>query len=314
VTDPRLLRTSHELFLSVLTGGAGVPETWVLDRMTSVIEEEDVEPGKRLFARGEQPEFIFFVRDGRVRLERDGSNAWTFEGRSVIGVFDALLERPHPRTAVAETKLHLLKLRTEHWLALLEDSFGLARAALHNSVATVAALEERLWASQSQPIGAVAFRTPEVEGPLAFIERVAILAETPLVRGAGIQVLVELAESVEELTFKPGDTLFKRDDAAKGSLLVLQGDVVAERIDPHLEVLFGPGSLVGGVASLGDPIAAWQARATTPVRALSMRIEDWFDLMEEHFDLVRSALSALALRREAILEDLAEKSAELRVG
>jgi CRP-like cAMP-binding protein len=281
--------------------------------MTSVIEEEDVEPGKRLFAAGEQPEFIFFVQDGRVRLERDGSNPWIFEGRSVIGVFDALLERPHPRTAVAETKLHLLKLRAEHWLALLEDSFGLARAALANSVATVSALERRLWASQSQPMGVAAVH-PQIESPLAFIDRVAILAETPLVRSAGIQVLVELAESVEELTFQPGDELFKRGEGANGALLVLEGNVVAERTDPDLEVLFGPGTLVGGVASLGDPIAAWQARATTQVRVLSMRTEDWLDLMEEHFDLVRSALSALALRREAILDELAEKSAELRLG
>jgi hypothetical protein len=191
-----------------------------------------------------------------------------------------MLERPHQRTAVAETNLPLLKLRTEHWLALLEDSFGLARAARANAVVTVAALEERMWASHSQPMGAAAVHTPQIEPPLAFIERVAILAETPLVRGAGIQVLVELAESVEELTFEPGDTLFKPGEGANGALLVLQGNVVAQRTDPDLEVLFGPGSLVGGVASLGDPIAAWQARAATHVHVLSMRIEDWFDLME----------------------------------
>jgi CRP-like cAMP-binding protein len=278
-----------------------------------VVEEEDVESGKRLFAQGEPPEFIFFVRDGRVRLEREGSSPWTFEGRSVIGVFDALLERPHTRTAVAETNLHLLKLRTEHWLALLEDSFGLARSALANSVSIVAALEARQWATQAQPRGEIAVAVSSVEPRLGFIERVAILAEIPLVRSAGIQVLVELAESVEELTFQPGDTLFRHGEPGGRALLVLQGDVAAERSDLSLQVLFGPGSFVGGVASLGDPVAAWQARAATYVRVLSMNIEDWFDLMEEHFDLVRSALSALALRREAILDDLADKSAEVRV-
>ena len=79
-------------------------------------------------------------------------------------------------------------------------------------------------------------------------------------------------------------------------------------------MLFGPGSLVGGVASLGEPILAWQARAVTHVRALSMRLEDWFDLMEEHFDLVRSALSALALIRESLLEELEATNGEVRVG
>jgi CRP-like cAMP-binding protein len=134
------------------------------------------------------------------------------------------------------------------------------------------------------------------------------------VRGAGIQVLVELAESAEELSFQPGDIIFQRG-APRGELhWVLQGEVVGERADPDIEVLFGPGSFVGGVASLGDPIAAWQARALTRVHVLSIRVEDWVDLMEEHFDLVRSALSAMAIWREGILDDLAERGGEVRAG
>jgi CRP-like cAMP-binding protein len=305
VTDPRLLRTSRELFLSILTGGNHDIETWVLDRMTSLVDEEDVEPGKRLFARDEQPEFIFFVRDGRVRLEREGSHPWVFEGRSVIGGFDALLERPHARTAVADTSLHVLKVRVEHWLDLLEDSFGLARAALSNSVAMVAALEARRWKLDPKPQGSVVAAVPPIEFPLAFVDRLAILAEVPLVRGAGIQVLVELADSVEEVAFEPGDTIFQRGQPCGQAFLVLEGAALGDRNDPLLEVSFGPGSFVGGAASLGEPIIEWQARAATRMRALSLLLEDWFDHMEEHFDLVRSALSALALTREAILDDLA---------
>jgi CRP-like cAMP-binding protein len=314
VTDQRLLRTSRELFLSILTGGADNVETWVIDRMTSVLDEEDIESGKRLFARNEQPEFIFFVREGRVRLEREGSGSWLFEGRSVIGVFDALLERPHARTAVADTDLHVLKFRVEHWLDLLEDSFGLARSALGNSVATVAAVEARRWKTDPRPKGSVVAAIPQVEFPLALVDRLAILAETPLVRGAGIQVLVELADSVEEVTFEPGDAIFERGQPTGQAFLVLEGEAEGNRNDPKLEVSFGPGSFVGGIASLGEPITAWQARAVTRVRALSVSLADWFDRMEEHFDLVRSALSALALMREAILEDLAAREGELRLG
>jgi CRP-like cAMP-binding protein len=313
VTDLRLLRTSRELFLSILTGGDLNIEKWVLDRMTSVVDEEDVEPGKRLFARDEQPEFIFFVRDGRVRLEREGSHPWFFEGRSVIGGFDAFLERPHTRTAVADTSLHVLKIRVEHWLDLLEDSFGLARAALGNTVATVAALEARRWKVDPKPQGAVLASVPPVEFPLAFVDRLAILAETPLVRGAGIQVLVELADSVEEVIFEPGEAIFQRGLPCGQAFLALEGEAAGDRNDPRLDVSFGPGSFVGGVASLGEPVIEWQARAVTRVRALSLPLEDWFDHMEEHFDLVRSALSALALMRETMLDDLA-KQGELHLG
>ncbi len=298
----------------MLTGGAPNLETWVIDRMTSVVEEEDVDAGKRLFAQGEPPESIFFIREGRLRLERDGASPWLFEGRTVIGVFDALLDRPHARTAIAETDLHLLKLRVDNWLELLEDSFGLTRAAVGNSVVTVAAVEARRWADQEAPHGEVMARVPPVEGPLAFVERLAVLAEVPLVRGAGIQVLVELADLVEEVTFEPGETIFERGDQRGEAFLVLQGEAECSRLDPALRVVFGPGTFVGGVASLGQPVLAWEARATTRVRALSMRLEDWFDLMEEHFDLVRSALSELARRREAMLDDLSTGKDHLRVG
>jgi CRP-like cAMP-binding protein len=313
VPDPRLQRTSRELFLAVLTGGAPL-ETWVIDRMTSVVDEEDVPAGKRLFAEGEPPESIFFIREGRLRLERDGASAWLFEGRTVVGVFDALLDRPHARTAIAETDLHLLKLRVDYWLELLEDSVGLARSALRNSVITVASLEARRWAVQEAPRGTVVAPVPHLSGSLAFVDRLAVLADVQMLRGAGIQVLVELAEMMEEVTFEPGETIFERGSPRGEVLLVLEGEAEGNRLDPGLRVVFGPGSVVGGVASLGEPVVAWEARAITRVRAFSMKLEDWFDLMEEHFDLVRSALSEMALQRESILDDLSTGKGELRVG
>ncbi len=312
--DQRLQRTARELFLSVLTGGQQGLETWVIDRMTSVVEEEEVEAGKRLFARGEQPEYIFFARDGRVRLEREGRPTWLFDGRSVVGVFDALMDRPHERTAVAATRMHMLKLRVEHWLELLEDSVGLARAALANSVRTVAGIEARRWAVQLEPRGQSVGTVPPVEGPLSFVERLAIFADDPLIRGAGIQVLVELADAMQESTFEAGATLFERGHWRGESLLVIEGEVEGEGRAPDIRVRFGPGSFVGGVASLGDPILDWTAKATTRVRVLSLRLEDWHDLMEEHFDLVRSALAQLARIRESLLEEIEAPGGEIRIG
>lgn len=314
--DPRVKRTARELFLSILAGGAGDLDTWVMDRMTSLVEEEDVEAGKRLFARGEPPEYMFFLRDGRVRLEREGAGVWLLHGRAVVGAFDALLDRPHTRTAVAETHLQLLKLRVDQWLDLLENSFALARAAVANSVATVSAAEARLWATQAQPRGTVLAPTVALGAePLAFIERLALLADTPLFGGAGIQVLVEIADAIEEQAFEPGEPLFERGKGLGRAFLALEGEAVGDGgHEGHAPVRFGPGSLIGGVASLGQPILGWQARAVTRVRTLSLRLEDWFDDMEEHFDLVRSALSTLALMREALLDDLsAAQPGELRV-
>ncbi len=268
--DPRLQRTSRELFLAVLTGGAANLETWVIDRMTSVVEEEDAPAGKRLFAEGEPPESIFFIRDGRLRLERDGTTPWVFEGRTAIGVFDALLDRPHARTAIAETDLHLLKLRVDYWLELLEDSFGLARAALRNSVITVAGLEARRWATQDAPHGTVVARVPSVLGTLAF-RRAARRScrchddtgrRNPGPRGArghdgggdvragrdrSSSAASRAARRCSSCRMKPKATGWTRGCA--------------------LGVVFGPGSVVGGVRpASAEPMLAWEARVRPRAR------------------------------------------------
>jgi hypothetical protein len=58
-------------------------------------------------------------------------------------------------------------------------------------------------------------------------------------------------------------------------------------------------------ASRTEPDVAWRARAVTPARALVFRVDDWFDLLEEHFEMVRSTLAALSIRRETLLDGLA---------
>jgi hypothetical protein len=80
-----------------------------------------------------------------------------------------------------------------------------------------------------------------------------------------------------------------------------------------LRVSFGPGTWVGGLASLGEPILAWEAHAVTPVRALALHLEDYLELMEEHFDLVRSALAELARLREIVLVGLEASGATIRI-
>jgi CRP-like cAMP-binding protein len=307
-----LLRTSRELFLSALAGGAINIETWVFDRMTSLLEEEDVRAGTRIFAAGEEAEFIYYMRQGRIRLVRDGGATWTFEGRWAIGAFDAVMNRPHARTAIALSDLRLMKLRSEHWLELLEDSFELARANVTNIVGTVAGLEARRWATQPEPRGSVVAPVPPLDDSFTFVDRLALLTEAGMFRDAGVQVLADVASVMEEMTFDAGQRI--EGEAKRRALLVLAGQVVADRRDPNISVVFGPGSVVCGAAALGEPVHAWNARAISPVRVLAIRLEDWFDLMEEHFDLVRSALGALARVRESILEELAADAGEVRLG
>jgi CRP-like cAMP-binding protein len=309
--DDRLVRTSRELFLAAVTGGSADIPAWIIDRITALLEEEEVEIGRRVFAAGDPIEFVYFMREGRLQLVGDGVPTWTYEGRWVIGPADALLERPYRRTGIALTDLNLLKIRVDDWLDLLEDSAELVRSAVANAARGVAALEVRLWASQPEPRG-VAVTTVRGGEPLSFVDRLATLSDVEFLRAGGVQVLADLVALAEERTLGEGDFLWRRGNPPGEAFLVIAGEVVAERTDPLLEVRFGPGSIVGGLASLGpDSAQAWEARASSATRVLAIGLEDWFDLMEEHFDLARSALGGISLRREEILNQLADGSNEI---
>src|SRR5258708_25252949 len=94
MSDVRYRRISHELFLATAGGNLGALEPWVTDRLTAILEEEEVAIGDRVFAEGDSPDHVYFVRQGRVELVRDGSPVQTIEGPAALGMLDVLIERP----------------------------------------------------------------------------------------------------------------------------------------------------------------------------------------------------------------------------
>ena len=232
----------------------------------------------------------------------------------MIGPADAILERPYPRTGIALTNLSVLKLPAEDWLDLLEDSFELARNAVATSVRRVAALEARRWSLEKEPRGSMVTTAPAYAHTLSFVDRLAMFTGVGLLRSAGVQVVSDVVSLVGEERFAPGERIWRRGEAPGRTFIIVTGEAVAERSDPALTVRFGPGSAIAGTASLGDGVRDWEARAVIETRVLSLPIEAWFDEMEEHFDLVRSALGALALLRDEIVEDLARGKIELVLG
>ncbi len=294
-------RIQRELFLAAFGANVGAIEPDVTDRLTAILEEQVAHAGETLFAAGDAPDFYYLLREGRVQLVRAGSAPWTYEGPSVFGLSDALLERPRVRTAVALTEVQAMRVQSEAWIELLEDSFALARAAVIGSVRTVAALEERLWASRRRaPLRPI---TPCAPGcDLDVIERLAILTEAPLLRGAGVMILSDLASASDVVAFEAGATLIERGKGEGRVHVLLEGEVEAARSTPDVVWRGGPGEVVCGTAAFGDPVLAWEAVARTAGRALTFRTADWLDLMEENFDMVRTTLGALSLSREELLE------------
>jgi CRP-like cAMP-binding protein len=306
--EARYLRISRELFLAAFGANLGGFESWVTDRLTHVLEEEEVPTGDALFSCGEPPEFFYFMREGRVRMTREGGPAWILDGRQVFGMDDAILDRCRTRTAVALDHLKLMRVRMDDWLELLDDSFELARASVITLAQSVASYEQELWTNARVRLPALV-HPPDVRAqPLTVIERLAVLMDTPLLRGSGVQPLSDLAGACREVFFGPGEPVFARQVPRETIFILLEGEVKTSRNNPEIVWQSGSGEIVCGAAAFGEPALAWEAVASKETRALAFRIEDWFDLMEEHFDMVRSALGGMELQRHQLLDQLASQA------
>ena len=142
------------------------------------------------------------------------------------------------------------------------------------------------------------------------------------------RVAKQLAKRVHEACIRDSELRDQATRAAKSPFLglceglpsdsgrafiVVVGEIRGVRSDPEVQVAFGPGSLVCGAAWLGEPQLAWETRPATRARTLVLHEEHWFDMMEEHAQLLHATLANIAHMRDGILEELAAQKGPLTV-
>jgi CRP-like cAMP-binding protein len=313
VRDERLVRIGREIFLAALGLPLDSMDSWVIDRLTSILEECEVRAGQKLFTAGEPLEFLYFMQEGRVRFTRGDAPSWTLKGRWVLGGFEVLGDRPATHTATALEDVYGMRVSAVAWVEMLEDSSQLARSAVVNASRAVTQLEERVSMGDAVALDDRSLVSMVPPGTMTLVERLALLLDVRMLRLAGVQALADLAAVSEELSFAAGELVFERGVEHDHLVRIVEGEVLAERAGPAVVRRQGPGDLVCGTAILGHVAERWQARAVTPTRAISFSIEALFDLMEEHFDLVRSTLAALGARRELLLDRLAALTPDLEL-
>jgi len=257
-----------------------------------------------IYRRGEHAGQIYFVLKGEIELSLEGADPWKLTPPSVVGILDVLQDRARERTATALTDVHALALSAEDYFDVLEDNFEYARGAVRGVTVNLHSLSLDL-----SPTGGF----PEPAGPGAPIPtRPMNLVERTLVfRAASIQGLTRLAGLAEEVRHAPGDVISRRGDPCDALVVVARGLVRIERDDPHIEARLGAGSLVGGYATIGHDAHEYETTALAPTAALRVRKEDFFDLLEDHFEVTRAVLGFLAAERERVL---AERAARIQAG
>ena len=294
-------RIERELFLRT-TIGRNLPST---RELAELLRDVAFAAGEVIYREGDASDEMYFVRRGKVGLAR-GAVTHEFGPGSVIGILDVEQDKPRARTATALTDVELLSLGSEERLELLEDSFDHTRSLIRM---TATRLDEGgRFGGGELALASTLVPKPE---PLLLIERVFTLRDTPAFRRASIQALVSLAPSADEIRLAAGELLFERGEARGVLFVVVAGCLELERnssregsppADGAL-LRYGAASLLGGAPSFAEGLARQRARALTPAVVLRIREEDFYDVMEDHFDLARSVLSFLAGENERRLDE-----------
>jgi CRP-like cAMP-binding protein len=294
--EEQALRIAREVILSTFAGEGARGLTWAFRRISAAMQDLFLEQGDVLFTVGEPAIYQYFIVDGEVMLSAEGQRTVPFGPKSAVGMIDAFLERPLSWNAIVTRKAHILRIRIEDWLDVLEDSYELSRIIITNVAAGLHGLRLR-----PPPLGG--FDDPrDLPGgpdplrPLHLVDRVLLLRSVPVFERASTQSLASLAELATEIRATAGQVIATRGEPKRQMFIVASGRISATRKDPAVVGRFGRGALVCGAMAVAGA-TEYELRAEVPSHVLEIGREDYFDLMEEHFGLFRSTIRALVEER-----------------
>lgn len=115
------------IFLQGIKAFAEIP-TEQLSHIASITEEIELEPDAILIEQDEPVDALYFVIEGKVRLERDGREIMQAGKNEDIGTWSLLDEEPNIATAVAIEPTRLLKINREEFFEIVADYVEITQA------------------------------------------------------------------------------------------------------------------------------------------------------------------------------------------
>ncbi len=133
------------------------------------------------------------------------------------------------------------------------------------------------------------------ENEISELERVIVLKNTPLFSETPENVLTSIVPIMNEVTYHEGEVIFEKGEIGNCMYVIYSGEI---DIADH-EVIFatmGKGDIFGELALLDAEPRSATALARTDVLLFRIDQDDFYDLMEERDELLRSVLRILCQR------------------
>ncbi len=126
-------------------------------------------------------------------------------------------------------------------------------------------------------------------------DRVLLLAQTSLFAQTPENVLASVTPIMKEEDHPAGELIFRKGDLGSGMYVIYTGEVAILDGDTEL-ARFGRGDFFGELALLDTESRSATAEAITNVRLLRIDQDDFYDLMEERGEVLRSIVRSLSGR------------------
>ncbi len=186
-------------------------------RFIELLEDVDLAAGELAFAEGDPPDHFLFLTEGRVALETEGLHSIEFSGFAVVGVVDAILERPRQRACRALEASKALRIRSADWFDMLEDNAEIARSAIKTFATQLHSLWQQLaprLPGRSEPPSSI------VASALETYDKILALRQASFLRRAGMQAIASLAAVAETEVLQAKQSLFEVGNSGEDFFVV----------------------------------------------------------------------------------------------
>lgn len=142
-------------------------------------------------------------------------------------------------------------------------------------------------------------------------DRVLLLSQTSLFAQTPENVLASIIPIMNEEQHPAGEPIFYKGDLGTGMYVIYSGEVIILDGDTEL-ARFGRGDFFGELALLDTEARSATAEAVTDVRLLRIDQDDFYDLMEERSEVLRSIVRGLSGRIRRQNELIASQSVNVK--
>ena len=139
---------------------------------------------------------------------------------------------------------------------------------------------------------------------LSTLERVLALKAAPLFRDLPSELLVAIAETAEELAFRPADVLIEEGERGDSLFVVVEGRVAIRVAGAGTVAVRGPQSVIGEMAVITEHERSATCVAEDDVLALVVHRDAIWALMARYSELALAVVRILAERLDEAVDNL----------